>query len=55
MSKFDVFIDELDQVLAKLTGLRNGLKQMKEESEAVEKARDKLRRRGRAKREEDTQ
>ena len=35
MSKFDIFISELEQVLEKLSGLREGLKQMKEEIEAV--------------------
>ncbi|MBI4725248.1 MAG: hypothetical protein HY765_09800 [Rhodomicrobium sp.] len=49
MSKLDVFIGELDAVLVKLSGLRNGLKEMKEESEAVEKARDALRARRRPK------
>lgn len=49
MSKFEIFIGELEQVLEKLTGIRDGLKQMKEESEAVEKARDALRGRRRPK------
>ncbi len=49
MSKFDIFISELEQVLEKLSGLREGLKQMKEEIEAVEKARDTLRGRRRPK------
>ncbi|MGO9171854.1 MAG: hypothetical protein ACLP7P_07805 [Rhodomicrobium sp.] len=43
MSKFDIFIGDLEEVLAKLSSLRDGLKQMKEESESVEKARDALR------------
>jgi hypothetical protein len=50
MSKFDDFIGDLEQVLAKLSSLRDGLKQMKEDSEAIEKARDKLRPRRRPKR-----
>lgn len=43
MSKFEAFIGEIEHVLEKLSGLRDGLKQMREESEAVEKARDTLR------------
>jgi uncharacterized protein YhaN len=54
MSKFDACIGDLDEALAKLAGLRENLKQMKEESEAVEKARDNLRRRRRTKKEDDT-
>jgi len=49
MSKFEAFIGEIEHVLEKLSGLRDGLKQMQEESEAVEKARDTLRGRRRPK------
>ncbi|MGO8954294.1 MAG: hypothetical protein ACLPWS_08435 [Rhodomicrobium sp.] len=49
MSKYDIFIGDLEGAIAKLNGLLAGLKQMKEESEAVEKARDALRGRRRSK------
>ncbi len=49
MSKFDDFIGDIEQVLAKLSSLRDGLRQMKEESEAIEKARESLRARRRPK------
>ena len=41
MSKLDAVISDLEFVLEKLTGIRDGLKQVKEEMEAVEKARDR--------------
>ena len=49
MSKFEAVIGELEHVLEKLSGIREGLKQMKQDSEAVEKARDTLRGRRRSK------
>lgn len=49
MSKFEHFIVEIEHVVEKLNGLREGLQQLKEESEAVEKARDTLRGRRRPK------
>ena len=49
MSKFEIFIGEIEHVLEKLNSLRDGLQQLKEESEAVEKARDTLRGRRRPK------
>jgi hypothetical protein len=49
MSKFEAIIGDLEHVLAKLSGLRDGLKQLQEESEAVENARATLRGRRRTK------
>jgi hypothetical protein len=49
MSKLEAVIGDLENILEKLSGIRDGLKQMKEESEAVEKARDTLRGRKRPK------
>ena len=43
MSKFEAIIGDLEHVLAKPSGLRDGLKQLQEESEAVENARATLR------------
>jgi hypothetical protein len=45
MSKFDGVIKSVDAVIADLKNLRKSLKEMKDDSEAVEKARDVLRRR----------
>ena len=42
MTRIDTFIGDLEDVLAKLGNVLGGLKQMKEDSEAVEKAREKL-------------
>jgi hypothetical protein len=50
MSKLEAVIGDLEHVLQRLNGIRDGLKQMKNESEAIEKARDTLRGRGRPKR-----
>ena len=44
MSKIEGVIAELESVLEKLGGVQSRLKEIKEESEAVEKARDSLRR-----------
>jgi uncharacterized protein Yka (UPF0111/DUF47 family) len=44
VSKIDGVIAELESVLEKLGGVQSRLKEIKEESEAVEKARDSLRR-----------
>ncbi|MGB7914410.1 MAG: hypothetical protein WCF79_03800 [Rhodomicrobium sp.] len=44
MSKIDGVIAELESVLEKLGGVQSRLREIKEESEAVEKARDSLRR-----------
>ena len=44
MSKIDGVIAELESVLEKLGGVQSRLKEIKEESEAVEKARDSLHR-----------
>ena len=44
MSKIDGVIAELEFVLEKLGGVQTRLKEIKEDSEAVEKARDSLRR-----------
>ena len=49
MSKFEAIIGDLEHVLEKLSGLRDGLKQLQEESEAVENARATLRGRRRHK------
>jgi hypothetical protein len=49
MSKLEAVIGDLENILSKLSGIRDGLMQLKEESEAVEKARDTLRGRKRAK------
>ena len=49
MSKLEAVIGDLEHILEQLSGIRDGLKQMKEESEAVEKARDTLRGRKRPK------
>jgi hypothetical protein len=49
MSKLEAVIGDLEHVLTKLNGIRDGLIQLKEESEAVEKARDTLRGRKRTK------
>ncbi|MGO9545472.1 MAG: hypothetical protein ACLPPF_11840 [Rhodomicrobium sp.] len=49
MNKFDLFIGDLEHVLEKLSGLLEGLKQLKEETESVERARDSLRGRRRPK------
>jgi hypothetical protein len=54
MSKYDAFIGDLDHILEKLNGIRDGLKQLKEEAEAVEKARDTLRGRRRQKKDDGT-
>ncbi len=43
MNKFDILIGDLEELLAKLSGLLEGLKQLRDESESVEKARDSLR------------
>ena len=43
MSKLEAVIGDLEHVLERLNGIRDGLKQIKDESEAVEKARDTLR------------
>jgi hypothetical protein len=53
MSKLEAVIGDLEHILDKLTGIRDGLKQIKEENEAVEKARDTLRGRKRLKKGED--
>ncbi len=42
MTKIDTFIGDLEDVLAKLGNVLGGLKQMKQESEAIEKVREKL-------------
>ncbi len=44
MSKIDNLIADIESVVEKLGGVQNRLREMKEDSEAVEKARDKLRR-----------
>ena len=44
MSKIDGVIAELESVLEKLGGVQSRLREIKEESEAVEKARDSLHR-----------
>ncbi len=49
MSKLEAVIGDLEHVLERLNGIRDGLKQIKDESEAVEKARDTLRGRRRPK------
>jgi hypothetical protein len=49
MSKLDAVIGDLEHVLEKLNGIRDGLKQVKEEIDSVEKARDTLRGRRRQK------
>ena len=49
MSKLESVIGDLEHVLERLNGIRDGLKQMKNESEAIEKARDTLRGRRRPK------
>ena len=51
MSKLEAVIGDLEHVLQRLNGIRDGLKQMKVESESVEKARDTLRGRRRPKKE----
>ncbi len=43
MSKIDGIIADLEAVIDKLGGVNNRLKELKEETEAIEKARDKLR------------
>lgn len=43
MSNFDSVINDIDAALVKLNAARAALGQMKEESEAIEKARDALR------------
>jgi hypothetical protein len=55
MSKLEAVLGDLEHVLEKLTGIRDGLKQMLEESEAVEKARDTLRGRRRPKKDGGTE
>jgi uncharacterized membrane protein len=55
MSKLEAVIGDLEHILEKLNGIRDGLKQMKEESEAVEKARDALRGRKRPKKDGEQQ
>ncbi len=55
MSKLEAVIGDLEHILEKLNGIRDGLKQMKEESEAVERARDTLRGRKRPKKSEEQQ
>jgi uncharacterized membrane protein len=52
MSKFETIINDLEQVLEKLSGLREGLKQLQEESQAVENARATLRGRRRTKKDD---
>lgn len=37
MSKFDIFVSDLEGVIAKLSSVLDGGKQMRDESEAVEK------------------
>lgn len=49
MSKLAAVIGDLEHVLERLNGVRDGLKKMQDESEAVEKARDTLRGRRRPK------
>jgi hypothetical protein len=49
MSKLEAVIGDLDLVLERLNGIRDGLKQIKDENEAIEKARDTLRGRRRPK------
>ncbi len=44
MSKIDSVIAEVESVLEKLSNVQNRLREIKEDSEAVEKARDNLRR-----------
>ena len=51
MSKLEAVIGDLEHVLQRLNGISDGLKQMKVESESVEKARDTLRGRRRPKKE----
>ncbi len=43
MSKLDSVIADVEAVIERLGGVHNRLKELKEEAEAVEKARDKLR------------
>ena len=43
VSKFESIITDVEAVLEKLGGVQSRLKEMKEEAEAVEKARDRLR------------
>jgi uncharacterized membrane protein len=49
MSKLEAVIGDIEHVLEKLNGIREGLKQVKDEIDAVEKARDTLRGRRRPK------
>jgi flagellin-like hook-associated protein FlgL len=44
VSKLDSVIAEVESVLEKLGGVQNRLREIKEDSQAVEKARDSLRR-----------
>ena len=44
MSKIDNVIAEVELVLEKLSGVQNQLKEIKSDAQAVEKARDNLRR-----------
>ncbi len=43
VSKIDSVIADVEAVIERLGGVHNRLKELKEEAEAVEKARDKLR------------
>jgi hypothetical protein len=55
VSKIDSLISDVESAIETLAGVNARLREMKEDTEAVEKARDRLRGRKRSKKADDTQ